>query len=69
MPPLEQDKRRIIAWVKAGMFQVTQKTYCINLDALDDESLHEFMRLLRDIGYQKQLAVLLARFISCVRGK
>jgi len=38
------------------------RRYSIDLEALDDESLREFKRLLCDLDHEKQMAVQQARF-------
>jgi hypothetical protein len=40
----------------------TSRRYGIKFDTLDDESLRELQRLLRDLGHEKQMAVRQARF-------
>ena len=41
--------------------RATGRRYRIQLEALDDESLREFQRLLRDLDHEKQMAVQQAR--------
>ena len=50
----EQEKRRLVEWLRAELARATGRRYRIDLDALDIESLRELQRLLRDLDYEKQ---------------
>jgi len=54
-------RRRLVEWVLAEVTRATGRRYAIKLEALDDESLREFQRLLRDLDHEKQMAVQQAR--------
>ena len=41
----------------AEITRATGRRYSIKLEALDDESLREFQRLLRDLDHEEQMAV------------
>jgi hypothetical protein len=48
--------RQLVAIVNGEIGRATNRRYRINLDALDDESLRELQRLLRDLDYEKRTA-------------
>ena len=54
-------KRRLVEWLTAEITRATGRRYAIKLEALDDESLRELQRLLRDLDHEKQAAVQQAR--------
>jgi hypothetical protein len=47
--------------VEGAVIRATHRRYRINYDALDQESLREFIRMLRDLEYEKTSAVKNAR--------
>jgi hypothetical protein len=47
-------------WIRLAISR-TGRRYTIKLEALDDESLRELQRLLRDLDHEKQMAVRQAR--------
>ena len=62
MAPGDYQRRRLVEWVVAEITRASGRRYAIKLEALDDESLRELQRLLRDLDHEKQMAVLQARF-------
>jgi len=50
-------RRRLVEWLTAEITRATGRRYSIKLDTLDDESLRELQRLLRDLDHEKQMAV------------
>jgi hypothetical protein len=61
MDQKDYQRRRLVEWIVAEVMRSTGRRYGIKLDALDDESLREFQRLLRDLDHEKQMAVQQAR--------
>jgi hypothetical protein len=57
----EFHRRHLIGSLVAQIQQVTGRRYAIKLDLLDDESLREVQRLLRDVDHEKHQAVQQAR--------
>jgi len=49
-------KRRLVEWLVAEITRATGRRYRIQLEALDEESLRELQRLLRDLDHEKQMA-------------
>lgn len=50
-----------VEWVAAEITRASGRRYPIKLEALDDESLRELQRLLRDLEHEKKMAVQQAR--------
>lgn len=61
MDQRDYQKRRLVEWLVAEITRTTGRRYSIKLEALDDESLRELQRLLRDLDHEKQMAVQQAR--------
>jgi len=61
MDQKDYQRRRRGEWLTAEITRTTGRRYAIKLDALDDESLRELQRLLRDLDHEKQMAVQQAR--------
>jgi hypothetical protein len=61
MTPGDYQRRRLVEWVIAEVTRTTGRRYAIKLETLDDESLRELQRLLRDLDHEKQTAVQQAR--------
>ena len=61
MTPGDYQRRRLVEWVIAEVTRTAGRRYAIKLEALDDESLRELQRLLRDLDHEKQAAVQQAR--------
>jgi hypothetical protein len=61
MHPKDYQKRRLVEWITAEITRATGRRYRLRLDALDDESLRELQRLLRDLDHEKKMAVQQAR--------
>ena len=59
----EYDKRRLVEWLRAEMTRATGRSYRVDLDALDVESLRELQRLLRDLDAERRMAVQRARMM------
>ena len=59
----EYDKRRLVEWLRAEMARATGRSYRVDLDALDVESLRELQRLLRDLDAERRMAVQRARMM------
>jgi len=57
----DYQRRRLVEWLVAEITRTTGRRYSIKLEALDDESLRELQRLLRDLDHEKQMAVQQAR--------
>lgn len=57
----EHDKRRLVEGLRAEIQRATGRRYRIDLDALDQESLRELRRLLRDLEDERRRAVQQAR--------
>lgn len=47
------ETRRLVEWLLAELARATGRRYCIDLQALDVESLRELQRLLRDLDQRK----------------
>ena len=61
MDQKDYQRRRLVGWLPSEITRATGRRYRIQLDALDDESLRELQRLLRDLDHEKQMAVQQAR--------
>ncbi len=61
MDQKDYQRRRLVEWLTAEITRATGRRYGIKLDAVDDESLRELQRLLRDLDHEKQMAVQHAR--------
>jgi hypothetical protein len=61
MDQRDYQRRRLVEWSVAEITRATGRRYSIKLEALDDESLRELQRLLRDLDHEKQMAVQQAR--------
>ena len=61
MDQKDYQKRRLVEWLVAEITRTTGRRYSIKLEALDDESLRELQRLVRDLDHEKQMAVQQAR--------
>ena len=61
--PIEHDKRRLIEWLRAETARATGRRYQVDFEVLDVQSLREFVRLVRDLGDEKQAAVNRARMM------
>lgn len=61
MDQKDYQRRRLVEWLTAEITRATGRRYGIKLDALDDESLRELQRLVRDLDHEKQMAVQQAR--------
>lgn len=61
MDQRDYQRRRLVEWLVAEITRTTGRRYSIKLEALDDESLRELQRLLRDLNHEKQMAVQQAR--------
>jgi len=61
MDQKDYQKRRLVEWITAEVNRQVGRRYRIQFEALDDESVREFQRLLRDIDHEKQMAVQQAR--------
>ncbi|HHQ41283.1 MAG TPA: hypothetical protein ENK20_03205 [Chromatiales bacterium] len=57
----EHDKRRLVDGLRAEIQRATGRRYRIDLEALDQESLGELRRLLRDLEDERRRAVQQAR--------
>ena len=57
----EARKRRLVEVVAGDVARATGRRYQINLERLDEHSLRELQRLLRDLDGEKQAAVRRAR--------
>jgi len=57
MDQRDYQRRRLVEWLTAEITRATGRRYGIKLGALDDESLRELLRLLRDLDHEKQTAV------------
>jgi len=51
------DRKRLVRVVAGAIARATGRRYRIDLDALDEQSLRELQRLLRDLHTEKQDAV------------
>ena len=54
-------RRRLVEWITAEVNRQVGRRYEVAWEALDDESLRELQRLLRDLDHEKQMAVQRAR--------
>lgn len=61
MDQRDYPRRGLIEWLAAGITRTTAPRYNLKLEALDDESLRELQRPLRDLDHEKQMAVQQAR--------
>ena len=61
MDQRDYQRRRLVEWLVAEITRTTGRRYTIKLEALDDESIRELQRLLRDLDHEKQMAVQQAR--------
>ena len=61
--PIEHYKRRLIVWLGAETARATGRRYQVDFEVLDVQSLREFVRLVRDLGDEKQAAVNRARMM------
>ena len=50
----ENEKRRLVDWLRAEMTRQAGRRYLIDLESLDIKSLRELQRLLRDLEDEKQ---------------
>lgn len=57
MDQKDHQRRRLVEWLVAEITRTTGRRYSIKLEALDDESLRELQRLLRDLDHEKHAAV------------
>jgi hypothetical protein len=48
--------RQLVAQIHAMILRSTARRYAIELDRLDDSSLREMLRLLRDLGDEARMA-------------
>jgi hypothetical protein len=53
----EHQRRRLVELLVAEITRTTGRRYRIQLGALDEGSLRELQRLLRDLDHEKQMAV------------
>ena len=67
MDQKDYQRRPLVEWLVAEISRATGRRYRIQLDALDDESLRELQRHLRDLDHEKQMAVQQARLQPCRR--
>ena len=61
MDQKDYQRRRLVEAIKAEVNRQVGRRYRIQFEALDDESLRELRRLLRDLDHEKQMAVQQAR--------
>ena len=61
MDQKDYQRRRLVEWITAEVNRQVGRRYRIQFEALDDESLRELQRLLRDLDHEKQMAVQQAR--------
>jgi hypothetical protein len=61
MDQKDYQRRRLVEWLVAEISRATGRRYRIQLEALEDESLRELQRLLRDLDHEKQRVVQQAR--------
>lgn len=61
MDQKDYQRRRLVEWLTAEITRTTGCRYSIKLEALDDQSLRDLQRLLRDLDHEKQMAVQQAR--------
>jgi len=63
MPTRDHECRQLVGWLRAEMARATAgRTYRIALDQLDQESLRELQRFVRDSDQERQSAIRDARF-------
>lgn len=55
--------QQLIRWLRAEMARATGKRYQVKLELLDSTSLRDLQRLLRDLEYEKQMAVQNSRLL------
>ena len=67
MEPDEARKRHLIAVLEGEIARSTGRRYQLTLSALDERSLHELQRLLRDLEADKQSALRRARIFPWER--
>ena len=67
MEPDEARKRHLIAVLEGDISRSTGRRYQLALSALDERSLHELQRLLRDLEADKQSALRRARIFPWER--
>ena len=63
----EARRRRLIDVLRGEISRATGRRYQIDLDALDEKSLQELLRLLRDLDGEKRAAVQRARIFPWQR--
>jgi len=61
MDQKDYQRRRLVECLVGEISRATGRRYRIQLKALDDESLRELQRLLRDLDHEKQMAMQQAR--------
>ena len=61
MDQKDYQRRRLVESITAEVNRQVGRRYRIQFEALDDESLRELRRLLRDLDHEKQMAVQQAR--------
>lgn len=61
MDQKDYQRRRLVEWLTAEVNRQVGRRYQVAWEALDDESLRELQRLLRDLDHEKQAAVQQAR--------
>jgi len=61
MDQKDYQRRRLVEWLTAEVNRQVGRRYRIQFEVLDDESLRELQRLLRDLDHEKQMAVQQAR--------
>lgn len=57
----DYQRRRLVELITAEVNRQVGRRYEVAWEALDDESLRELQRLLRDLDHEKQMAVQQAR--------
>ena len=67
MAASEARRRRLIDVVRGEISRATGRRYQIDLDALDEKSLQELLRLLRDLDGERRAAVQRARIFPWQR--
>jgi|GEM_PF-1380429 len=61
MNQADHQKRRLIEWITAEVTRQVGRRYQVAWEVLDDRSLREIRRLLRDLETEKDIAVRQAR--------
>jgi hypothetical protein len=61
MDPPDGQKRQLIQWITVEVSRRAGRRYDVSWEALDDASLRELQRLLRDLDHERQMAVQQAR--------